>query len=229
MRIRKKKWAAPELAVCPYYIQNASDYKGKWHTVFNDDKPLYAELGCGKGGFVAQAALKYPDVNFLALDIKSDMLGCARRTIEGFFKVTETPVTNIRLVSQNIERIFTSFDENDTIDRIYINFCNPWPRLKHNKRRLTHTRQLMQYRVFLKDDGEIHFKTDDDQLFEDSVPYFEECGFEIKYITRDLHNSDYKNNIMTEHEKVFSEEGKKIKFLIGVKKPMPQQDIVSAE
>ena len=86
MRIRRKKWARPELAVCPYYIEHAEEYKGKWNSVFPNDKPLYAELGCGKGGFAAQAALKYPDVNWLAMDIKSDMLGVARRTVEKAFE-----------------------------------------------------------------------------------------------------------------------------------------------
>ena len=217
MRMRRKPWARPELAACSYYIGSPSEFKGKWNTVFDSDKPVYMELGCGKGGFIAQAALKYPDINFLALDIKSEMLAFARRTIEQFCKAADKDVKNVRLVTQNIERIFLSFGENDSIDRIYINFCNPWPRLKHKKRRLTHTRQLEQYKVFLKNGGEIHFKTDDDELFEESVEYFSEAGFEISYITRDLHSSDYTFNIMTEHERVFSAEGKKIKFLIAVK------------
>ena len=93
--------------------------------MFGDDKPIYAELGCGKGRFAAQAALKYPDINWLAMDIKSDMLGVARRTVEKAFAEAGKEVTNLKLVSQNIEMILTSFDENDRIDRLYINFCNP--------------------------------------------------------------------------------------------------------
>ncbi len=218
MRIRRKKWARPELAVCPYYIEHAEEYKGKWHSVFPNDKPLYAELGCGKGRFAAQAALKYPEINWLAMDIKADMLGVARRTVEAAFKEAGREVDNLKLVTQNIEKILTSFDENDSLDRIYINFCNPWPKDKHNKRRLTHTRQLEQYRVLLKDGGEIHFKTDDDELFEESLDYFKEAKFEVIYLTRDLHASDYEHNLVTEHERMFTEEGKKIKFLIAVKK-----------
>ena len=99
---------------------------------------------------------------------------------------------------------------------IYINFCNPWGREKHKKRRLTHTRQLTHYKTFLKKDGEIFFKTDDDGLFEESLTYFSESGFTLTYITRDLHNSDVKDNIQTEHEKMFSEQGIKIKFCIAV-------------
>lgn len=219
MRMRRKKWARPELAACPFYIEHGEEYKGRWNTVFGSDKPVYAELGCGKGRFVLQAAMYYPDINWLALDIKSEMLAVARRTIVN--ELGREP-ENIRLVSQNIAMINTAFDGNDRIDRIYINFCNPWPRKKHKKRRLTHTRQLMQYRTFLKNGGEIHFKTDDDELFEESLPYFEHSGFSVKFITRDLHSTDYSPNFETEHEKMFSEEGKTIKFLIAVKEPLPE-------
>lgn len=218
MRIRRKKWARPELAVCPYYIENADIYKGKWHTVFQENKPLYAELGCGKGLFAAQAALKYPDINWLALDIKADMLGVARRTVEKAFSEADKEVSNLKLVLCNIERISEVFGEEDIVDRLYINFCNPWPKDRHNKRRLTHTRQLEQYRIFLRRGGEIHFKTDDDELFEESLEYFAATGFDLKYKTYDLHASDYPDNLVTEHEKMFSEEGKKIKFLIAVEK-----------
>lgn len=221
MRMRRKPWARPELAKCPYYIEKAGDMKGKWHTVFEDNsKPVYAELGCGKGGFAAQAALAHPEINWIAMDIKSEMLAVGRRTIEKAFTEAGRQVNNLKLVSHNISLITEAFSAEDTVDRIYINFCNPWPRGKHNKRRLTHTRQLMQYRTFLKDNGEIRFKTDDDMLFEESIPYFEESGFEITYITRDLHASDWEENFVTEHEKMFTEEGKKIKFLCAVKKPM---------
>ena len=219
MRIRKKRWAQPELDKCPYYIPNADDYRGKWHSVFeHPERPLYMEAGCGKGMFVAQAALRYPEINFVALDIKNDMLGVARRTIERLFSEEGRIPDNIRIVSDNISFVSKAFSEEDIVDRIYINFCNPWTRPKHHKRRLTHPRQLVQYRTFLKDGGEIRFKTDDDELFEQSVPYFEENGFEITYITRDLHSSGFSENFVTEHEKMFTEEGKTIKFLIAVKK-----------
>ena len=99
-------------------------------------------------------------------------------------------------------------------DRIYINFCNPWPKPKHKKRRLTHFRQLEKYKTFLN--GDIWFKTDDDDLFNESFQYFEDAGFEIKFKTYDLHSSEYMSqNYVTEHEKMFTEEGKKIKFLIA--------------
>ena len=122
------------------------------------------------------------------------------------------------LTAQNIELIEDILSPEDVIDRIYINFCNPWGREKHKKRRLTHTRQLNHYKTFLKKGSEIRFKTDDDGLFEECLEYFKECGFEITYITRDLHNSDVEYNIETEHEKMFSDEGIPIKYCIALYK-----------
>lgn len=215
MRIRRKPWARPELEACPFCVQNPCEQIGKWNSIFPEpDKPLHIELGCGKGGFISQLAPQHPEINYIAIDIKSEMLGLAKRKIEAAYKEKELPTDNIRIAVQNIERISTSFGEGDRVDRIYINFCNPWPRAKHKKRRLTHTRQLMQYKPFLT--GEIRFKTDDDELFEESFEYFEEAGFEIRYKTYDLHAENRADNVETEHEKMFTEMGKKIKFLIAV-------------
>mgnify|MGYP001109884744 FL=1 len=109
-------------------------------------------------------------------------------------------------------------DKKDNIERIYINFCNPWPRGKHHKKRLTHTRQLEKYRTFLNDNGEIYFKTDDDQLFADTLNYLKDTKFEIEKYTYDLANeNDFWNNIETEHERMFKEQGIKIKALIAKK------------
>lgn len=229
MRIRRKKWARPELAQCSYYISDAASMKGKWKTAFpNSENPVYAEFGCGKGHFAAESAYRYPGINWLAFDIKSEMLAVARRNVENFFAGKERKHDNLLLVSHNISLIGSVFGENERINRIYINFCNPWPRGKHQKRRLTHPRQLIQYREFLADGGEIRFKTDDDDLFEDSLVYFEECGFSIVKKTYDLHNDSecMGENIMTEHERMFSGEGKKIKFLIAVKdKFLPEEAV----
>ena len=219
MRIRRKKWARPELEACSYYVDNAEDMKGKWHEAFADNsRPLYLELGCGKGVFAAQHALKYPDVNIIAADIKADMLAVGRRTAESMFAAVGRTHDNLMLLRMNIVNISQLFSAEDTVDRIYINFCNPWNRGKHNKRRLTHTRQLEQYKGILKKNGEVRFKTDDDELFEDSVEYFNESGWDITYITRDLHAENLPDNLITEHERLFANEGKKIKFLIAVPK-----------
>ncbi len=219
MRIRHKAWARPELEACQFFIQNPDEQRGQWQSLFPKKQPLYLEMGCGKGSFAAHAALDNPDKNFLAIDIKYEMLGLARRNISKLFAENNREPSNVLLTAHNIERVDLMLSPDDLTDRIYINFCNPWPRSKHKKHRLTHTRQLLHYREFLKDGGEIHFKTDDDNLFKESLTYFKECHFEIKYITYDLHKSGYEPNIMTEHEKMFSDEGIPIKFLIAVKVP----------
>lgn len=218
MRMRNKPWAKPELEACDYFIANPVLMCGHWNEAFKRKNPIYIELGCGKGGFVAQAATKNRNINYLAIDLEYKMLGVARRKISKMYEEKGLETDNILLAACNIENIDSLFASGEVVaDRIYINFCNPWPKKKHKKHRLTHTRQLVQYRKFLKDGGEIYFKTDDDELFEESITYFKECSFDIIYKTYDLHMSGYEDNIMTEHEKMFSDEGIKIKFLIAKK------------
>ena len=193
MRIRKKKWAEPELSVCDFYVKNPEEYAGKWMQAFKKEQPLYLEIGCGKGGFAGQLALKNPDKNIIALDIKVDMLGVGRRTIVKLFEdagKTQDDITNLLLVKYNVEMLDKIITADDKIDRLFINFCNPWPRAKHKKRRLTYYKKLEMYKTFLKPDSEIRFKTDDDGLFDESLEYFEQSGYEILYLTRDLHASD---------------------------------------
>lgn len=221
MRIRKKKWAEPELAVCDFFVKNPEEYAGKWSERFNNNQPLYLEIGCGKSGFAGQFAVKNPDKNIIAVDIKIDMLGVGRRNIVEIFKSegkTDVDVTNLLLVNYNVEQIDKIITKDDKIKGMFINFCNPWPRPKHNKRRLTFPKKLEMYKSFLDDGAEIRFKTDDDALFADSLKYFEKSGYEIIYKTYDLHNSDVSDNIETEHEKMFSAEGIKIKYLRAVVK-----------
>ncbi len=218
MRIRYKKWARPELEASSFYIDNPEDFKGKWKEYFLNDNPIHLELGCGKGNFISKLAIENLDINYIAIDLIDAMLGLAKRNVEEIYKQNEQEVNNLVLTRFNIERILLMLDEKDEIERIYINFCNPWPRGKHRKKRLTHTRQLEKYKVFLKDGGEIYFKTDDDDLFESSIGYFKESGFEIIKITYDLHNEPiFERNIETEHEEMFSKQGIKIKALIAKK------------
>lgn len=215
MRMRKKKWAQPELDACEFYIQNPTDYKGKWSEFFKNSNPIELEVGCGKGTFVAQKGFQNPDINFVAVDLISDMLAVGRRNIASLYGEAQRECKNIALVPFNVEKISDMIGKDDKIAKMYINFCNPWPRGKHNKRRLTYPNKLVQYKELLCPGGEIHFKTDDDELFEDSIGYFKESGFEITYLTRDLHSSDVTDNICTEHEKMFSEQGILIKYLVA--------------
>ena len=216
MRMRRKKWAVPELEASPLYIKEPAGYRGRWQEAFARPQPLYLELGCGKGGFAAQLALENPQVNLLAVDISSNMLGVGRRKIDALFGPTDRQPDNVRLAAYDIERIGEIVSEKDTVERIFINFCNPWPRPKHFKKRLTHTRQLEKYKAFLRPGGEIRFKTDDDMLFRHSRQYFLDCGFSIRWETWDLAHSDFTGNIRTEHEDMFEAEGNPIKALIAV-------------
>ncbi len=216
MRIRFKKWARPELEASEFYIDNPEDYKGKWRELFkNPEAPLHLELGCGKGTFMAKLATRDRNVNHIAIDVVDAMLGLAKRNIEAEFKENNMEIDNVYLTRFDIERILLIMDKKDSIDRIYINFCNPWPRGKHRKKRLTHTRQLEKYKQIISPNAEIYFKTDDDELFEASLTYFEESGFKIIKKTYDLHSENVADNIITEHEKMFSEQGIKIKALIA--------------
>lgn len=223
MRMRTKKWAKPELAVCEFYIKTPQEYRGKIMSLFKKEQPIHLELGCGKGGFISQMASNNLNKNFIGLDLSSDMLGLSKRNVEKAFEQINHPIDNVVLTWQDIEKINLLISPEDTIERIYINFCNPWYKQRQYKKRLTHPRQLVQYREFLADNGEIRFKTDDDKLFEDSIKYFEEAGFELIFITKDLHNHDFSQNPeyegpKTEHEIMYSNEGILIKYLIAVKR-----------
>ena len=218
MRIRFKPWARPELEASYFYEDIPEKHIGKWKEKFkNQNQPLHIELGCGKGSFISELAFRNQDINYIAIDLVDAMLGLAKRKVEERYNENNIKVDNLMLVRYDIERINNIINREDDVKRIYINFCNPWPKAKHKKKRLTHTRQLEHYKEFLKQGNEIYFKTDDDGLFEDSLKYFEEAGFEILNKTYDLHNEDILDgkNIITEHEKMFSDEGIKIKALIA--------------
>ena len=217
MRIRFKAWARPELEASSFYRDNPEELKNNWIKEFkNQENPIHLELGCGKGQFISQKAIQNPEINYIAIDLVDAMLGLAKRNVEEVFKENNKEIDNVILTRFDIERIPLLLGEKDNIKRIYINFCNPWPKGKHRKKRLTHTRQLEKYKTFLAKDGEIYFKTDDDDLFNGSLGYFEESGFTIVKKTYDLHAEPiWENNIETEHEKMFSEQGIKIKALIA--------------
>lgn len=211
--MRKKKWAQPELDACEYFIGAPETLKGKWKEHFEKEQPIYLELGCGKSPFLASMGLLHEDVNFIGIDISSNVLAVARRNISASYEEAgKEKVSNVLLTAYNIERIENILGDTDVVSRIYINFCNPWPKAKHNKRRLTYTRFLQKYKLFLEKGGEIWFKTDDDGLFEDSLEYFKEEKFELIKKTYDLHaEENWGENVQTEHEMMFSAQNIKIK------------------
>ncbi len=155
---------------------------------------------------------KNKDINYVGIDLKDEVIVYAIRKVKEKEEEVKREFKNIKFITMNIMGIAEVFDKNE-ISKIYINFCNPWPKERHNKRRLTHTKLLTEYKKFIKPNTEIWFKTDDKELFEDSQEYFKESGFNIEYITYDLHNSDFKENIKTEYETKFETMGMKIMFL----------------
>lgn len=221
MRMRFKPYARPELLACDFHVHEPLTHGGHWHELYaRPDQPWHLELGCGKGGFLAQIAPAHPDINYLGIDITDKVLILAKRKVEAAYAAHGIPADNVKIASLDIERLGNAFTPEDRVSRIYINFCNPWTkRPKYAKRRLTHPRQLMQYREFLVDGGEIWFKTDDDALFEESLPYFDACGFELRYQTGDLHAAGVTPNYVSEHEMKFTALGVPIKFARFAKKP----------
>lgn len=208
MRLRKKWWARPEMEASPLVVIESKELRGKWQEEFKNNNNIYLELGCGRGRFITTRAQQNSNINFIGIDLKDEVL------IYALKKLADTELQNARLIPMNIAGIAEVF-EKDEISRIYINFCNPWPKERHNKRRLTHSKLLTEYKKFLRPNSEIWFKTDDTELFEDSQEYFKESGFSIEYLTYDLHKSDFTQNVVTEYEEKFTSLGMKTMFLIA--------------
>ena len=146
MRISRKKWAKDELEGSKFYIDKPDGYKGKWKEMFKSEQPIHIELGCGKGMFISSLASKNQNVNYIAVDMIEAMLGLSKRNIEEAYinanLVEDTEnikPNNLWLIRANVEHIENVFSKEDEIERIYINFCNPWPKAKHNNRRLNHS------------------------------------------------------------------------------------------
>ena len=214
MRMRRKPWTEVELAACPWFIERPSTHIGQWRSLFPKEQPVHLEIGCGKGVSTVRMAHENPGVNYIAIDEVRHVLAVSVRNTRA--KYGDDPVDNLLYSAVDAMMIHDTFSRADNISRIYISFPNPWDeRAKHHKRRLTHPRQLNQYRAFLAPQGEIWFKTDDDALFTASKRYFNEAGFEITYITDDLHASGFTPNYISEHERLYARQGKRIHFLIA--------------
>lgn len=206
MRIRKKTWARPELAACPYFIDDPAAQKSRWKGLFAlGSQPLHLDLGCGKCVFLADIAQAHREVNYIGIDISLDILGVGRRNIQAAYG-QEQP-GNVLLCAYNIERLPELFAPGEGIDRLYINFCNPWPAARHHKRRLTHTRQLEAYKSLLAPGGEVWFKTDNDGLYLATRRYLAQAGYTVFFDTKDLHALQDPENVLTEHEVMFTAQG----------------------
>lgn len=204
MRVRHKPWAKEKIEQYPQYIvANPEQYKGKWHEVFEKDQPLHIEVGTGKGQFITEMARANPSINYIGIELYDSVI------ITALERLIDADLPNLRLLNVNAVDLPKYFAKND-VDQVYLNFSDPWPKSRHEKRRLTYKDFLKIYEEILVDSGEIHFKTDNQGLFEYSLMSFSAYGLLLKYVSLDFHKSDYEGNIMTEYEEKFSEQGNRI-------------------
>lgn len=212
MRMRHKPHAVDNMLEHPNLVLfKPTTYKGKWSEQFGNNNPVYVELGMGRGQFITTNAIKNPNINYIGIEKKNEVALIAMQRVLS----NDTPIQNLKILPVNIEFITEIFDKNE-IDTLYINFCDPWPKDRHAKRRLTHRNFLKIYKHLLKPAAEIIFKTDNRELFDFSVEEFQEAGYEILEITYDLHKLGDPDNVMTEYEKKFSEMGVKINRLKAI-------------
>lgn len=199
MRVRKKPWAEQEVQENSRVIQNAEEKKGHWAEFFGNHNPIYVEIGCGKGGFLTKSAAAEPDVNFIGIERQLTVVAvAARRAGEA--------APNLAFVWSDAKKL-SDFFEVGEFQRLYLNFCDPWPKKRTYKRRLTYREFLRGYREAMGENAEIFFKTDNRGLFEFSLNEFCAEDWKLSNISLDLHNSDFTGNIMTEYEEKFSAKG----------------------
>ncbi|QOY33823.1 tRNA (guanosine(46)-N7)-methyltransferase TrmB [Anaerobacillus isosaccharinicus] len=204
MRLRNKAGASEELLQHPtIIIQNAESRKGKWHDVFGNNNPIHIEVGTGKGKFLTGMSELHPDINYIGVEKYDSVI------ISALERIQEAGMPNFKLLNEDVINL-TSYFEQGELDQVYINFTDPWPKNRHEKRRLTHERFLRMYEQVMKKNGEIHFKTDNQALFEYSLHSFSKYGMILNNVSLDLHKSDIEGNIMTEYEEKFSRKGMRI-------------------
>lgn len=209
MRLRNVPGARETIIENQFSIQQPEQMKGKWAEVFQNDHPIHIEVGMGKGQFIIEMARRNPEVNYIGIEKYSSVLVRAVEKLEDFEQ------DNLRLIRMDAENIEEVFDK-DEVDRIYLNFSDPWPKDRHAKRRLTSTRFLERYDNILTPEGRVMFKTDNKDLFDFSLEQVEEAGWILENHTYDLHNSEYnEGNVMTEYEEKFSAKGNPICRLVA--------------
>ena len=209
MRLRNVPGARETIIENQFSIQQPEQMKGKWAEVFQNDHPIHIEVGMGKGQFIIEMARRNPEVNYIGIEKYSSVLVRAVEKLEDFEQ------DNLRLIRMDAENIEEVFDK-DEVDRIYLNFSDPWPKDRHAKRRLTSTRFLERYNNILTPEGRVMFKTDNKDLFDFSLEQVEEAGWILENHTYDLHHSEYnEGNVMTEYEEKFSAKGNPICRLVA--------------
>lgn len=207
MRLRHKPWANDMLADYPNYVIHDADHpenlRGKWTERFGNDQPIHIEIGMGKGQFIIESAKRHPEINYIGIERQSSVM------VSALEKQIEEDLDNVWLLREN-GRVLTDYFAPGEVDRIYLTFSDPWPKNRHEKRRLTYKDFLAVYEQLLHESGELHFKTDNQGLFEYSLASFSQYGMILDEVYLDLHASDFEDNVMTEYEEKFSEKGQRI-------------------
>ena len=214
MRLRNVTGSREVIAACDYVIHNERECRGKWKEIFGNDHPIRIEIGMGKGRFIMDLARQNPDINYIGIEKYSSVL------IRGIQKLEADPLPNLYFIRMEAEEITTVFAEGE-VDRIYLNFSDPWPKDRHAKRRLPSREFLRRYDEILIPDGVIEFKTDNYDLFQFALEELEPAGLKILQMTEDLHHNAkmMEGNVMTEYEERFSSKGNPIcKYVIAREK-----------
>lgn len=209
MRLKNVKGANEIIIKGRYYVDDPYINKGNWHKVFNNNNPIYIEIGIGKGKFIVENTIKYPNINFIGIEKYDSVL------VRAIQKSNDLELNNLKLVRMDAKRIEEVFDHE--VDRIYLNFSDPWPKDRHYKRRLTSYVFLGKYEHIFKNNKYIIMKTDNIDLFNFSLESLTNNGYTIEFKTNDLHSLNDIDNIMTEYEEKFSNKGIKINKLIARK------------
>lgn len=212
MRRRKKPGSVEKLlSFTDYLCIKPEENKGKWKEYFNTPQNIHVEFGTGRGQFITTLATENPHINYIGIEIKEEVL------LKAVQKAYEKALSNIVFLWFDINKIEEVFDKEE-LDRIYINFCDPWPKSRWDKRRLTHRNFLEKYNYILREKGEVHFKTDNEKLFEFSLNELSFLDFQLNNITFDLHNSGIEHLVTTEYEDKFSSMGMRIYRCEGKKR-----------
>lgn len=209
MRLRNVPGAREDIAKNKLAINEPEKNQGKWKEEFGNDNPIHLEIGMGKGVFLTTLAEQNPDINYVGIEKYSSVL------VRALEKCEDLELDNIRFIRMEAEYIEDVFGVGE-VDKIYLNFSDPWPKDRHAKRRLTSVNFLKRFDTIMKKDGAVEFKTDNDDLFEFSLEQVPEAGWKIVGVTWDLHNDEKMavGNIMTEYETKFSKLGNPIHKLI---------------
>lgn len=215
MRLRNIPGAKNAITESKYVVQEPALHKGKWEQVFPKDQPLHIEVGMGKGRFLMDMARLHPEINYVGIEMYDSVLLRALQKRERLEEEGEK-LTNLMFMCIDA-RLLPEIFEKGEVQKIYLNFSDPWPKARHAKRRLTSREFLARYEKILADDGVVEFKTDNKRLFEFSLEEVEEAGWKLLAHTFDLHNQAdmMEGNVMTEYEEKFSSMGNPICKLIA--------------